>query len=55
MRPLSDFAGPYGPFVWPAYACAALIFVWMILGTMRLARRARGEAARREESRGDGP
>ena len=42
-----DFdAGKYAAYVWPAFAAAGLVFVWMIADSLMRARRWRREAER---------
>ena len=45
--------GPYGAFIWPAYAVSALGFVWMICDSLLRARRWRREVERLEAERSD--
>lgn len=46
-----DFdAGKYAPYVWPAFAVTAAVFVWMVASSLAHARRWR----RRAEPRKDG-
>ena len=48
-----DFdAGKYGPFVWPAYAVTALIFVVMIADSLLRARRWRKTVENAEKAAG---
>ena len=42
-------AGKYAPFVWPAMAITALVFVWMIADSLIRARRWRREVERLEK------
>jgi heme exporter protein D len=46
---VSDFAGKYAAFVWPAYGACALAFAWMIIDTLARARHWRAEAERSED------
>ncbi len=46
MTMLTEFAGKYAAFVWPAYGVCALLFAWMIVDTVTRARRWRREAER---------
>ncbi|HEX6859381.1 MAG TPA: heme exporter protein CcmD [Caulobacteraceae bacterium] len=40
-----DFdAGKYAPYVWPAFGAVAVVFAWMIVGSLARARRWRKEA-----------
>jgi len=51
-----DFdAGKYGPYVWPAYAITALVFVWLIGDSLMRARRWRRAVETREAEAADKP
>lgn len=45
--------GPYGAFIWPAYAISALGFFWMIGDSLLRARHWRREVERLEAERSD--
>jgi heme exporter protein D len=49
MSELTDFAGKYGAFIWPAYGASLLAFAWIIADTVLRARRWRREVRRLEE------
>lgn len=51
MNALAEFAGRYGPFIWPAYGFTALTFAGMIADTLWRARRWRRETQRLEAER----
>ncbi len=55
MSFLTQFAGKFAPFVWPAYGVTALGFSWMIADTLWRARRWRGEVNRLERAAADLP
>ena len=46
MSAITDFAGKYAAFIWPAYAICAAGFAWMIGDTLARARKWRNEASR---------
>ena len=51
MTPIPDLsAGKYAAYIWPAFAVTALVFGWMIAGSLAHARRwkKRAEEARRK-------
>jgi heme exporter protein D len=43
MTPNLD-VGPYGAFIWPAYALTAVVLIWMVADTLLRARRWRAKA-----------
>ena len=51
MSAMTEFAGRYGAYIWPAYGASLFAFIWMIADTVLRARRWRREAERPEKAR----